>query len=164
MITIWDLVELPNGFKIVHCEWVFKAKHDSKGYIEYTPWLVANGFTQKDGIEYKESFSPVSNKDSLIIVLSLVAYYYLNLQHIDVKKAFLNGEIEDEVYMDQHEDFLATWKNKYGVKLRKSIHGVKQASRKWYLKFNDTIMSYGFIEIFVERFIYIKVSGSRIVI
>ncbi|WVZ07573.1 hypothetical protein V8G54_020919 [Vigna mungo] len=102
---VWDLVELPKGSKRVGCKWVFKTKHDSKGNIErYKARLVAKGFTQKDGIDYKETFSTVSKKDSLRIVLALVAHYDLELHQMDVKTAFLNGDLEDEVYMDQLEE------------------------------------------------------------
>ncbi|WVY90570.1 hypothetical protein V8G54_036084 [Vigna mungo] len=162
---VWDLVELPNGSKRVGCKWVFKTKHDSKGNIErYKARLVAKGFTQKDGIDYKETFSPVSKKDSLRIVLALVAHYDLELHQMDVKTAFLNGDLEEEVYMDQPEGFTISGKESLVCKLKKSIYGLKQASRQWYLKFNDTITSYGFVENTVDRCIYIKVSGSKFVI
>ncbi|KAK9749378.1 hypothetical protein RND81_02G122000 [Saponaria officinalis] len=125
---VWDLVILPKGSKTVGSKWVYKTKRDSKGNIEkYKARLVSKGFTQKDGIEYKETFSPISKKDSLRIVLALVAHYDLELHQMD---------------------------------LRKSIYGLKHASRQWYLKFNDTITSYGFLEITVDRCIYIKISGS----
>jgi len=73
---IWDLVELPEGWKRVGCKWVFKTKRDSQGNIEcYKARLVAEGFTQKDGIDYKETFSPISNKDSFRIIMALVVHY-----------------------------------------------------------------------------------------
>ncbi|WVZ16815.1 hypothetical protein V8G54_009797 [Vigna mungo] len=162
---VWDLVELPKGSKRVGCKWVFKTKHDSKGNIErYKSRLVAKGFTQKDGIDYKETFSPVSKKDSLRIVLALVAHYDLELLQMDVKTVFLNGDLEEEVYMDQPEGFTMTGNENLVCKLEKSIYGLKQASRQWYLKFNDTITSYGFVENTVDQCIYIKVSGSKFVI
>ncbi|WVZ23370.1 hypothetical protein V8G54_001914 [Vigna mungo] len=154
---VWDLVELPNGSKRVGCKWVFKTKHDSKGNIErYKARL--------DGIDYKETFSPVSKKDCLRIVLASVAHYDLELHQMDVKTAFLNGDLKEEVYMDQPEGFTITGKENLVCKLKKSIYGLKQASRQWYLKFNDTITSYGFVENIVDRCIYIKVSRSKFVI
>lgn len=84
---IWDLVELPKGVKPVGCKWIFKTKRDSKGNIErYKARLVAKDFTQKEGIDYKETFSPVSSKDSLRIIMALVAHYDLELHQMDVYK------------------------------------------------------------------------------
>ncbi|KAL6338190.1 hypothetical protein AAG906_015153 [Vitis piasezkii] len=101
---VWELVELPEGYKAVGCKWVFKTKRDSKGNIErHKARLVAKGFTQKGGIDYKETFSPVSKKDSLRIIMALVAHFDLELHQMDVKTAFLNGSLEEKVYMDQPE-------------------------------------------------------------
>ena len=73
---VWDLIELPNNCKSVGCKWVFKTKRDSKGNIErYKARLMAKGFTQKEGIDYRETFSPVSKKDSFRIIMALVAHY-----------------------------------------------------------------------------------------
>ncbi|CAL9092278.1 unnamed protein product, partial [Musa textilis] len=93
---VWELVELPDNCKRVGCKWVFKTKRDSTGNIErYKARLVAKGFSQKEGIDYNETFSPVSRKDSLRIVMALVAHYDLELHQMDVKTAFLNGDLDE---------------------------------------------------------------------
>ena len=99
---VWDLIELLEGCNRFGCKWVFKTKCDSHGNIErYKARLVAKGFTQKDGIDYKETFSPVSKKYySFRIIMALVAHYDLELHQMDVKTTFLNGDLEEDVYMD----------------------------------------------------------------
>ena len=109
--NVWVMTELPEGSKRVGCKWVFKTKRDFMGNVErYKDRLVAKGYTQKDGIDYKETFSPVSKKDSLRIIMALVAHYDLELHQMDVKTAFLNGDLEEEVYMDQPQGFETTGK------------------------------------------------------
>jgi len=126
---VWDLVELPEGCKRVGCKWVFKTKHDSQGNIErHKARLVAKGFTQKNGIDYKETFSPVSKKDSFRIIIALVAHYDLELHQMDVKISFLNGNLEEDIYMDQPVGFIEDGKEYMVCKLKKSIYGLKQAS------------------------------------
>ena len=82
---------------------------------------------------------------------------------MDVKTAFINGDLEEDVYMDQPEGFEIRGKDQMVCKLKKSIYGLKQASRQWYIKFNDTITSFGFEEITVDRCIYQKISGSKFI-
>jgi hypothetical protein len=97
---VWDLEEIPKGAKTVGCKWVYKIKYDSRGNIDkFKARLVAKGYTQREGINYNETFSPVSCKDSFRIVMALVAHYDLELHQMDVKTAFLNGDLEETVYM-----------------------------------------------------------------
>ena len=128
---VWDLVELPKGCKRVGCKWVFKTKRDchSNGNIErHKARLIAKGFTQKDDFDYKNTFSLVSKKDFLRIIMALVAYYDLELHQINVKTDFLNGNLEEKVYMDQPKDFPIEGKEHMVCKLKKSIYRLKQAS------------------------------------
>ena len=126
---VWNLVELPDGVKAIRCKWVFKTKKDSMGNIErYKARLVAKRFTQKEGIDYIETFSPVSKKNSLCIIMALVAHFDLDLHQMDEKTAFLNGDLEEEVYMKQPEGFFSSDGAHLVCKLNKSIYGLKQAS------------------------------------
>ncbi|RVW95033.1 Retrovirus-related Pol polyprotein from transposon TNT 1-94 [Vitis vinifera] len=130
---VWNLVELPDGAKAIGCKWVFKTKKDSLGNIErYKARLVAKGFIQNEGIDYQETFSHVSKKDSF----------------------------QEEVYMKQPEGFSSSSGEHLVCKLKKSIYGLKQASRQWYLKFHNVISSFGFMENIMDQCIYQKVSGS----
>ena len=102
---VWDLVEFPNGVKAVGCKWVFKTKNDSLGNIErHKVRLVAKRFTQREGIDYTETFSHVSKKDYLRIIMALIAHFDFDLYQMDVKTTFLNGNLEEEVYMKNLKD------------------------------------------------------------
>ncbi|KAL6342265.1 hypothetical protein AAG906_006890 [Vitis piasezkii] len=148
---VWDLVELPKGIKTIGWKWIFKTKQDSKGNVE----------------RYKarlETLSLVSKKDFLRIVMALVAHFDLELHQMDVKTAFLNCDLHEEVYMDQPEGFRDKGKAHMVCKLKKSIYGLKQASRQWYLKFHEILITFGFKENLVDQCIYLKISGSKICI
>ena len=161
---VWDLVELPEGCKRVDCKWVFRTKHDSNGNIEwYKAKLIAKSFTQKDGVDYNETFSPVSKNDSFRIIMAMLAHYDLDLYQMDVKTVFMNGNLEKKVYMDQPEGFSVEGKENMVCKLKKSIYELKQASQQWYLKFNDIITSFRFKENTVDQCIYLKVSESKFI-
>ncbi|KAK0589794.1 hypothetical protein LWI29_018597 [Acer saccharum] len=125
---VWELVPLPEGAKPIGCKWIFKTKRDSKGNVErYKARLVAKGFTQKEGIDFKETFSPVSTKDSFRTIMALVAHFDLELHQMDVKTAFLNGDIDETIYMVQPENFESGDPKNMVCKLTKSIYGLKQA-------------------------------------
>ena len=161
---VWDLVKLPEGVKPIGCKWIFKTKRDSTGNVErYKARLVAKGFTQKEGIDYKETFSPVSSKDSFRIIMALVAHFDLELHQMDVKTAFLNGNIDETIYMVQPENFVTDDPKATVCSLKKSIYGLKQASRQWYHKFNQVIVSYGFEINPVDNCVYRKINGSKII-
>nr|CAN83069.1 hypothetical protein VITISV_008960 [Vitis vinifera] len=162
---VWDLVELSKGVKSIGCKWIFKTKRDLKGNIvRYKARLVAKGFTQKEGIDYKETFSPVSSKDSFRIIMTLIAHYDLELHQMDVKTAFLNGNIDETIYMVQPKNFESNDSKQLVCRLKRSIYGLKQASRQWYRKFDKVITSFGFKENVVDQCIYLKFSGSKFII
>ena len=161
---VWDLEEIPKGAKTVGCKWVYKTKRDSKRNIErYKARLVAQGFTQREGIDYTETFSPISSKDSFRIVMALVAHYDLKLHQMDVKTTFLNGDLYENVFMAQLKGFIMKGKENLGCRLKKSIYGLKQASRQWYLKFDETVRSFGFEENVEDNCIYAKFKNGKFI-
>ena len=103
---------------------------------------MAKGFTQREGIDYNETFSPVSCKNSFRIIMALIAYYDLEIHQMDTKTAFLNGDLEENIYMAQPKGFILEGKERMGCRLKKSIYGLKQASSQWYLKFDLTIRNF----------------------
>lgn len=161
---VWELVPLPEGAKPIGCKWIFKTKRDSQGNVErYKARLVAKGFTQKEGIDFKETFSPVSTKDSFRTIMALVAHFDLELHQMDVKTAFLNGDIDETIYMVQPENFELEDPKNMVCKLTKSIYGLKQASRQWYHKFHQVIISFGFETNTIDNCVYHKFSGSKLI-
>lgn len=127
---VWELVELPEGCKPVGFKWVYKTKRDPNGKIErFKAKLVAKGYTQREGIDYVDLFSPMSSKDTFRVIMALVAHYDLELYQMDVKTTFLNGNLNEEIYMEQPEGFKVTNREHMVCRLLKSIYGLKQASR-----------------------------------
>ncbi|RVX20917.1 Retrovirus-related Pol polyprotein from transposon TNT 1-94 [Vitis vinifera] len=162
---VWDLVELPECVKPIDYKWILKIKRDSKGNIaRYKARLVAKGFTQKEDIDYKETFSPVSSNDSFRIIMALVAHYGLELHQMDIKTAFLKVNIDETIYMVQPENFESNDSKQLVCKLKRSMYGLKKASQQWYRKFDQAITSFGFKENIVDQCIYLKFSGSKFII
>ena len=122
---------------------------------------MVKGFTQREGIDYNETFSLVSCKDSFRIIMALVAHYNLELHQMDVKTAFLNGDLEENVYMAQPKGFVVEGKERMGCRLKKSIYGLKQASRQRYLKFDSIIRKFGFQENIEDNCVYAKFKNRK---
>ena len=122
---------------------------------------MAKGYSQREGIDFKETFSPVSIKDSLlIIIIAIVSHFDLQLHQMDVRTTFLNGDLVEDVYMFQPIGFEEVGKEHMVCKLQKSIYNLKQASKR-YLKFDEVVTTNGFKENIVDQCIYMKVSGSK---
>ena len=129
---VWDLVELPKDKKTVGSKWVFKTKRSANGTVErHKAWLVAQGYSQRYGQDYDETFSPVVRFESLRTVIALAVQNGLKLCQMDVTTAFLNGELKEEVYMKQPEGYAIKGKENLVCKLKKSIYGLKQSPRCW---------------------------------
>jgi len=161
---VWTLVEASKDIKSIGCKWVYKKKIGADGKVEtYKARLVAKGYRQKEGIDYDETFSPVAMIKSIRILLAIAAYYDYEIWQMDVKTAFLNGELKEEVYMTQPEGFTSMFDINKVCKLQRSIYGLKQASRSWNIRFNNTIEKFNFVKCEEEPCVYKKVSGSTII-
>src|SRR3954467_992996 len=161
---VWDLVDLPNGARTIECKWIFKKKTDMYGNVEiHKARLVVKGFRQVQGIDYNETFSPVAMLKSVRIVLAIAAYFDYDIWQMDVKTAFLNGNLDEDVYMIQPEGFVDPQNASKVCKLQKSIYGLKQAARSWNIRFKEVVKSFGFIENEKEPCVFKKFSGSSIV-
>ncbi len=132
----WELVDLPVNRKAVDCKWVFRIKRNEDGSIErYKARLVAKGFTQKFGVDYDETFSPVVRFESVRLLIALASQLGMKLHQMDVTSAFLNGSIKEEIYMKQPEGFEMKDKENKFCRLKKSLYGLKQSPRCW----NETL-------------------------
>ncbi|TID30591.1 hypothetical protein CANINC_000822, partial [Pichia inconspicua] len=157
----WDFVKLPAGRRAIGCRWVFTIK-DSTSPPTYKARLVAQGFRQIYGLDYFETFSPVVRYESIRIVLALAAQFGLTIHQMDVTTAFLNGHLDEEIYMKVPDGVSAS--NDVVCKLNKSLYGLKQAPLCWNTAINKVLLSAGFQRSINEFGIYTKVSGSSILI
>ena len=125
----WELTPLPKGKKALHNKWVYRIKQEHDGSKRYKARLVVKRFQQREGVDYTEIFSPVVKLTTVRLVLSIVAAEDLHLEQLDVKTAFLHGELEEDIYMVQPEGFLSREKKDLVCKLKRSLYGLKQAPR-----------------------------------
>ena len=154
---VWSLVPRPKDRKTIRNRWVYKIKTNEKGNIEeYKSRLVACGYSQISGLDYKETYSPVVNFDTLRILFEYAAKNDSKIHHVDVSNVFLNGNLEEELYMEQPEGFQDKEKPQYVCKLHKSIYGLKQSSRCWNNKFKTTLHKYDFIQNIGDSCLYTK--------
>lgn len=141
----YTLQELPDGYKAIKSKWVYKVKLDAAGRIErFKARLVAKGFQQVEGIDFNEVFAPTSKHTSLRVLLSIVADRDLELEQLDVKTAFLNGELEEELYMEQPVGFQDGGPGMV-CKMHKALYGLRQAPRAWYDKLKLELEKLGFV-------------------
>ena len=162
----WTLVELPKGHRAIGLKWVFKLKRDERGdIVKHKARLVAKGYVQRQGIDFEEVFAPVARMESVRLVLAVAAHNGWLVHHMDVKSAFLNGELAEEVYVTQPPGFSAEGKEHMVLKLNKALYGLRQAPRAWNAKLDTSLTELGFRRCKSEHGLYTRVrGGSRLVV
>ena len=162
--SVWELVDPPEHVRSIGCKWIFKKKRGVDGKVEtFKARLVAKGYTQKEGVDYEETFSPVAMLKSIRILLSIAASLDYEIWQMDVKTAFLNSHLDESIYMVQPEGFVAKGQEQKVCKLLRSIYGLKQASRSWNLRFDETIKTYGFEQNVDEPCVYKHIDNKKVV-
>ena len=154
---VWELVKLPKGRKAIGCKWIFKTKIDGDGKVErHKARLVAQGYTQKFGVDYDQTFSPVVSFESIRSIIAIAAQNGLKLHQMDVKTAFLNGELSEEIFLKQPEGFVVKGYEDHVCKLNRSIYGLKQSARCWNYELDKKLKEMGFKQSKSDPCIYIK--------
>ncbi|PKU79659.1 Retrovirus-related Pol polyprotein from transposon TNT 1-94 [Dendrobium catenatum] len=157
----WEIVNLPIGKKSVGCKWVFSVKYKADGTLErYKARLVAKGFTQTYGIDYQETFAPVAKMNTVRILLSLAAKYNWHLEQLDVKNAFLHGDLEEEIFMEIPPGFKGKSEGNKVCKLKKALYGLKQSPRAWFGKFSKFMLLNGYQQSQGDHTLFFKHSDS----
>lgn len=142
---VWELVELPKDRQLVGSKWVFKVKRNADGSVERCKArLVAQGYSQREGLDYDETFSPVVRPESVRSVVALACQEGLKVHQMDITTAFLNGDLKEEVYVRQPEGFVADGQKHLVYRLKKSLYGLKQAPRCWNQVLDSYLKTMGF--------------------
>jgi Reverse transcriptase (RNA-dependent DNA polymerase) len=155
----WELTEAPKGANIVSSKWVFRAKKDAAGIvIRHKARLVAQGFWQVPGVDYFDTFTPVAKLASIRAVLAMAAAEDMELHQIDIKGAYLNGELTERetIYMSQPPGYPAPNSAGKVCRLRKTLYGLKQSGRRWYQKLVDIMLKLVFSRCDVDQAVFFK--------
>jgi hypothetical protein len=161
----WELVPRPKNKNMIGTKWVFRNKLNEDGQVtKNKARLVCKGYTQIEGIDFEETFSPVSRMEAIRLILAYACSKRIKVYQMDVKSTFLNGELEEEVYIEQPEGFLLSEKEDYVCRLKKALYGLKQAPRAWYSRLDKYLQQQGFRKGNADNNLYIKVDRDNILI
>ncbi|KAM2276855.1 hypothetical protein ACFXTI_035234 [Malus domestica] len=161
----WSLVPFSSQQNIVGCKWVFRVKkHPDDTIDRYKARLVAKGFHQQAGLDYKETFSPVAKPVTIRILLSLAVQHDWFLNQLDISNAFLHGDLQEDVYMQQSPGFSDPTYPHHVCKLRKSLYGLKQAPRAWFDKLFAVLKSLGFHQSQSDASLFVLQDGVPVIV
>ncbi|XP_076914870.1 uncharacterized protein LOC143574026 [Bidens hawaiensis] len=158
----WKLVELPSNRRTIGCKWIYKIKYKSSGEIErYKARLVAKGYSQKEGVDFFETFSPVVKL--VTVVLPLVVQNNWSLYQLDINNSFLYGDLNEDVYMDLPKGYFSKGESRV-CKLNKSLYGLKQAPRMWNEKLVNVLVELGFVQSMCDYSMFFKDDKSVFIV
>ena len=161
----WEVVERPEGTNVVDSKWVFRLKKDAEGrVVKWKARLVARGFTQIYGVDYFETFAPVARLASIRTILAIAARNYWEIDMFDFHSAYLNGVLDEDIYMEQPPYHEEKDRSHYVVKLKKSLYGLKQAGRKWYDSLRHSLAEVGLTRSAADPAVFYARVGVDIVV
>ncbi|GJU69461.1 putative ribonuclease H-like domain-containing protein [Tanacetum coccineum] len=161
-LEVWELVPPPDKAFVITLKWIYKVKLDELGGIlKNKARLVARGYRQEEGIDFEESFAPVARLEAIRIFLAFAAHMNMVVYQMDVKTAFLNGNLREEVYVSQPDGFVDPDKPNYVYNLKKAIYGLKQAPRAWYDMLSSFLISNDFSKGLVDPTLFIRLQISQ---
>lgn len=156
----WELCNIPQDGRVVQCKWVLRKKYDSDNKVRFRARLVAKGFSQIEGIDYTETFSPVVRHTTLRLLFALSVKLGFVITHLDVTTAFLNGALDETIFMQLPEGFSEHAHEGQVLKLKKAIYGLKQSSRAWYRKVDECLLNIGYRKSKIEPCMYTKIRNN----
>ena len=165
-LDTWSVCSLLEGKKTIGYRWLFKLKLNAYGTVERPKVrLVAKGYTQREGVDFVDTFSPVAKMVTVKMLFAMAAKKKWFLHQLDISNAFLNGDLSEEVYMDIPQGYAERKGNNLpqnaALRLKKSIYGLEQASRQWFLKFSTTLLNMGFEKINGDHTLFWSHSGEK---
>ncbi|GJX37947.1 retrovirus-related pol polyprotein from transposon TNT 1-94 [Tanacetum coccineum] len=164
-LEVWELVSCPDNVFLIKLKWIYKVKTDeSGGVLKNKARLVAQGFRQEEGIDFEESFAPVARIEAIRIFVANAAHKNMTIYQMDVKTAFLNGELKEEVYVSQPEGFVDQDNPSHVYKLKKALYGLKQAPRAWYDMLSSFLISQQFSKGAVDPTLFTRHAGNDILL
>ncbi|CAM8902256.1 unnamed protein product [Rhodiola kirilowii] len=162
---VWDLVPRPDGVKVIGTKWILKNKSDEQGNITRNKArLVAQGYTQIEGVDFDETFAPFAKLEAIRLLLALVCHLKFKMFQMDVKSTFLNGLLNEEVYVAQPKGFEDPHHPDHVYRLKKTLYGLKQAPRAWYERLTDFLINHGYVREGVDNMLFIKHTRSDFII
>ncbi|GJX68137.1 retrovirus-related pol polyprotein from transposon TNT 1-94 [Tanacetum coccineum] len=164
-LEVWELVPCPDNVFLIKLKWIYKVKTDEfGGVLKNKARLVAQGFRQEEGIDFEESFAPVARIEAIRIFVANAAHKNMTIYQMDVKTAFLNGELKEEVYVSQPEGFVDQDNPSHVYKLKKALYGLKQAPRAWYDMLSSFLISQQFSKGAVDPTLFTRHAGNDILL
>ena len=158
-------MKLPENRDTIGCKWIFKIKRNADGSIDrYKARLVAQGYSQKEGIDFEETFSPVARFTSIRTMLAIANEVNLEVHQMDVQTAFLHGKLSKELYMDQPRGYEKAGNDNLVCKLEKGLYGLKQASRCWFLTIDEFLQANSYKQCDGDRCVYLKTVEDKFLI